>query len=171
MRTVLIAFSIAVLAACNRGSSTGEPNGPLTTPNSTGDNVEAVAPQDNGTAAAPEENVAALPPEERSEKAGELPPPNEGLRFVGLWAADEKSCESGAWKFTDNKLTTPAGSVCTFKQVTQVPGGYDIQATCTAERPAAPDTLEIRFAESAKAMLFNSKTIADSGLIFCGRDV
>jgi len=55
--------------------------------------------------------------------------------------------------------------------VTQVPGGYDVKATCTAKGPPATDTLEIRFAESAKAMLFKSKSIAEAGLVFCGRDV
>jgi hypothetical protein len=68
-------------------------------------------------------------------------------------------------------LRTPAGSSCSFDQVTPVPGGYDVKAVCTAEGPPAPDTLQIRFAESAKALLFKSKSIADTGLIFCGRDV
>jgi hypothetical protein len=55
--------------------------------------------------------------------------------------------------------------------VSEVPGGYDVKAMCTAEGPPTADTLQIRFAESAKAMLFNSKVIADTGLVFCGRDV
>jgi hypothetical protein len=102
--------------------------------------------------------------------AGVLPPPGPLPRFVGKWAADQKSCESAPWQFTQSTLRTPAGSSCSFDQVAEVPGGYDVKAMCTAEGPPTADTLQIRFAESAKAMLFNSKVIADTGLIFCGRD-
>lgn len=102
---------------------------------------------------------------------GALPPLNEGARFVGRWAADQRQCQSAAWTFTQTTLETPAGSHCSFDQVIQVPGGYDIHASCTAEGPVKPDTLHIRFAESAKAMLFESESIADAGLVFCGRDV
>lgn len=77
-------------------------------------------------------------------------------------------CTDKAWRFTATSLRTPAGSACTFGQVTPVGGGYDIAATCTAEGPAVADTLKIRFAESAKAMLFESDSIADAGLIYCG---
>jgi hypothetical protein len=66
-------------------------------------------------------------------------------------------------------LRTPAGSVCAFSEVKAVPGGYDIAATCTAEGPPAKDMLKIRFAESARAMLFESRSIADAGLIACSR--
>jgi len=103
-------------------------------------------------------------------EAGDLPPPGVGPRFVGRWAADERSCQSAAWQFTQSSLRTPAGSSCSFTQVTEVAGGYDIDAVCTAESAPAPDALKIRFAESAKAMLFESKTIADSGLVYCGRE-
>jgi hypothetical protein len=115
-------------------------------------------------------NAANMVEEVSPREAGDLPPPSEGLRFIGKWAADERSCESAAWQFTQTTLRTPAGSVCGFDRVTEVPGGYDIQATCTAEAPPTSDMLKIRFAESAKAMLFESETIADAGLVFCGRD-
>ena len=98
-----------------------------------------------------------------------LPPAGDGLRFVGLWASKAENCGDLAWRFTADRLQTPAGSVCTFKDVKAVPGGYDIAASCTAEAPPRDDTLEIRFAESAKAMLFESNTIADAGLVYCGR--
>jgi hypothetical protein len=150
---VRLAFSIAAAAlvsACD--NPTGDaPSGPV-----------GAGPVGGNAANSVEE----LTPQE----AGDLPPPSEGLRFIGKWAADERSCESAAWQFTQTTLRTPAGSVCGFDRVTQVPGGYDIQATCTAEAPPASDTLKIRFAESANAMLFESETIADAGLVFCGRD-
>ena len=104
------------------------------------------------------------------EAAGStLPPAGAGLRFVGLWASEAANCEGRAWRFTAERLQTPAGSVCNFERVTPVSGGYDIAATCTAEGPPSEDTLEIRFAESAKAMLFESTSIADAGLVYCGR--
>lgn len=101
-----------------------------------------------------------------------LQPPPEPLptapRFVGRWAVDEQSCAARAWVFTRESLRTPAHSVCRFNDVRTVPGGYDIAARCTAEGPPTDDTLEIRFAESARAMLFESRLIADAGLIKCG---
>lgn len=77
------------------------------------------------------------------------------------------NCSGNAWRFTATSLNTPAGSQCTFRKVTEVSGGYDIAARCTAEGPPAADVLKVRFAESAKALLFESKTIADAGLVRC----
>lgn len=88
-------------------------------------------------------------------------------RFVGRWAANVGNCSGKAWRFTATSLNTPAGSQCTFRKVTEVPGGYDIAARCTAEGPPTDDTLELRFAESAKALLFESDVIADAGLVRC----
>jgi hypothetical protein len=159
-----ISFSVAcaalALSACNKGPATeeqsasagSEPGGPVAT----------------GRADA---NNSVTGGEAKAVEAGELPPPGPMPRFVGKWAADQKSCDSAAWQFTSTTLRTPAGSSCQFGQISEVPGGYDIQATCTAEAPPKADTLKIRFAESAKAMLFDSKTIAGKGLVFCGRDV
>ena len=161
MRPLSIGLAAAVLADCNQSPNISEPGGPVGQAPS-GPIRTAEQP------AGPPANTAS--PSAR-HLIGDLPEPDAGPRFVGKWAADMKSCETAAWQFTDTTLRTPAGSSCTFGQVTQVPGGYDIQATCTAEGPPTADTLKIRFAESAKAMLFNSKTIADAGLIFCGRDV
>ena len=91
-------------------------------------------------------------------------------RFVGRWASEERMCADKAWVFTATSLETPAGSVCRFSNVRSVPGGFDIAARCTAEGPPTDDTLEIRFAESAGAMLFESSVIADAGLIRCEGD-
>jgi len=88
-------------------------------------------------------------------------------RFVGQWAANARNCANQAWTFSATSLKTPAGSQCTFRNVTEVPGGYDIAASCTAEGPPTSDTLKLRFAESAKALLFESGTIADAGLVRC----
>lgn len=99
---------------------------------------------------------------------GGLPPDDRALRFVGRWAAEEPSCRGQAWRFTADGLETPAGSVCRFGDITPVDGGYDIAARCTAEAPEQADTIRLRFAESAHAMLFESNVIADTGLVYCG---
>ena len=151
LRLALAIVAAALLVACDSAPVTEEPSGPV-----------------GGTPVA--ENVANMADDVPPQEAGDLPPPSEGLRFIGNWATDERSCESTAWRFTETTLRTPAGSVCSFDRITEVPGGYDIRATCTAEAPPTSDILNIRFAESAKAMLFESESIADAGLVFCGRD-
>lgn len=94
-------------------------------------------------------------------------PPAASPRFVGRWATTEQNCATLAWEFTAETLDTPAGSHCDFNSVEEAPGGYDIAATCTAEGPPTEDTLELRFAESAGALLFSSESIADAGLVPC----
>jgi hypothetical protein len=100
--------------------------------------------------------------------AGTLPPAGRKLRFLGTWASSVANCRANAWRFTGTSLDTPAGSHCDFRNVRSVPGGYDIAAVCTAESPPTADKLNLRFAESATAMLFESETIADVGLVYCG---
>ncbi|HET9810719.1 MAG TPA: hypothetical protein VFP53_03360, partial [Sphingomicrobium sp.] len=163
MRLNLVLLASASIAACNQAPVTQEPDGPIRTDER---NVTA-----NGDVTLDSDASDSTPAENKVRQAGDLPEPGAGPRFVGKWAADMKSCTSSAWQFTETSLTTPAGSSCSFNRVTEVPGGYDIQATCTAEGPPAGDTLKLRFAESAKALLFESNVIADTGLIFCGREV
>ena len=93
--------------------------------------------------------------------------PGEPPRFVGRWAAEARLCASAGWRFTETGLETPAGSICRFGEIREVPGGYDISARCTAEAPVRDDLLKLRFAESAGGMLFESNSIADSGLVRC----
>jgi len=99
---------------------------------------------------------------------GALPPAEEPLRFVGRWSAETRLCASAVWRFTPDSLASPAGARCRFDRVHKVPGGYDIAARCTAEGPERADTIRLRFAESARAMLFESESIADAGLVYCG---
>ena len=132
----------------------------------------------SGTAGPDQANeaVAALPDADINASLGMLgeapgAPGSDGggdrPRFVGRWAAEAPMCETAAWRFTERELTTPAGSVCRFEQVREAPGGYDIAARCTAEGPEEEDGIAIRFAESADAMLFESGSIADAGLVRC----
>ena len=96
-------------------------------------------------------------------------PPHSGQapRFVGRWAAEERLCATATWRFSENELHTPAGSVCRFTEVREVPGGYDIAARCTAEAPERDDLIRLRFPESAGGMLFESASVADAGLVRC----
>lgn len=96
-------------------------------------------------------------------------PDGRALRFVGEWAAADGSCER-AWVFHEDRFTTPGGVSCTFSQISPAPGGYDIAATCTAGAPAAPHQLEIRFADSAHAMLVGGGPMSAAALIACPAD-
>jgi hypothetical protein len=160
VRLLSIAACVLIVGACNKGPATGEPNGPVTG-----------APSGPLATGRTDTNNVVSGGEATAVQAGTLPPPGPIPRFVGKWAADQKSCDSAPWQFTQSSLRTPAGSSCRFDEVAPVPGGYDVKATCTAEGPPSSDTLRIRFAESAKAMLFKSESIAETGLVFCGRDV
>jgi hypothetical protein len=149
MRLALCLAAAVALVGCGDQQPAREPGGPLQTGNKVTNSTRPAEPA----------------------KAGELPTPGAGPRFFGQWAADHVKCNSDPWLFTETSLHTPAGSTCSFNRVTEVPGGYDIQATCTAEAPPTSDTLQIRFDEPAKKMLFESETIASSPLTFCGRTV
>jgi hypothetical protein len=124
-----------------------------------------------GPADSPAANEAAGPPPPDADINASLadlnmpaPPP----RFVGRWATEADLCDSAAWEFSEAGLETPAGSVCRFVDMAEVPGGYDIDALCTAEAPEREDRIELRFPESAGGMTFESGSIADSGLVRCG---
>jgi hypothetical protein len=147
MRSALLIAALAMLAGCNKAPVGNEPNGPL----KASENRETPAVTAPG--------------------AGVLPSPSEGLRFVGRWAEDQKSCTTAASTFTQTTLTLPDGASCSLNRATQMPGGYDVQATCTAKGAPTGDLLKIRFAESAKAMLLDSEILGSKGLVFCGRDV
>lgn len=123
--------------------------------------VEAETPADAPPPPAPAAGPDAL---------GALPPADREPRFLGRWAASEELCADRAWRFTAGGLKTPAGSACRFDKVAKVPGGYDIEARCTAEGPERAERITLRFAESARAMLFEAEGIADAGLVYCGAE-
>ena len=151
MRHTAIALLLA-LSGCGETSQQDSAPG-----NETTDASEAPATVENESADA------------TVEAAGRrLPPPETAMRFVGSWAADAGRCADQAWQFTRTSLKTPAGSVCRFSEVKPLPGGYDIAARCTAEAPPQDDVIRLRFAESAQAMMFESDSVADAGLVHCG---
>ena len=95
----------------------------------------------------------------------EIAPP---FRFAGRWGTNPANCASRAWILTATSLKTTAGAVCSFSKVTEVPGGYDIAASCTAGGPARDERIRLRYAESARALLVESRTLGDVGLTRCG---
>ena len=89
------------------------------------------------------------------------------FRFAGRWATDQGNCRSQGWMLTASSLKTPTGTACSFSKVTEVPGGYDIAASCMTSGPARDDRLRLRYAESARALLVDSGTLGDTGLVRC----
>jgi hypothetical protein len=156
MRQVAIVLLLA-LCGCGDASPDGGAPEPSQARNETAE--ASAAPAAAANAPANSAVAAALP---------RLPPAETAMRFVGSWAAEAGRCTDQAWRFTLTSLKTPAGSVCRFSDGKPVPGGYDIAARCTAEGPPQDDVIRLRFAESAQAMMFESDSIADAGLVHCG---
>lgn len=115
------------------------------------------------------------PDPEAAEEIGEpqtlprtLPPPGEAPRYVGLWAASAEGCEEPAWRFEAQRVSTRGEVSCDFNEVSNTPTGYQIAATCYAEAPPAPYTIQISFAESARAMMTSGAPWAATSLVYCG---
>lgn len=98
-----------------------------------------------------------------------LPPPDAEYRYIGRWAETAAQCRGEAWTLTRDRLTAPDDIACAFGTVEQSPGGYTIDATCTIGGEEEDNTITLRFAESAKAMLVEGATsLPETGLIYCG---
>jgi hypothetical protein len=113
-------------------------------------------------------NGSAPADEPTATEAGTLPPAGAEYRYAGRWAATEQLCDTGAWRFQPKRLDTAGEVSCTFDKVEKVAGGYDIAASCLAEGTRSADTIALRFAESAQAMLVQSTMWDGVGLIYCG---
>ena len=57
---------------------------------------------------------------------------------------------------------------CDFRNVRLTDNGYEIDAMCTAEAPPAPYTIQLSFAESARAMMTTGAPWAATSLVYCG---
>jgi len=99
-----------------------------------------------------------------------LPPPSETTpRYVGRWAAASLGCEQPAWRFEAQRVSTRGEVSCEFNDVQMISSGYTIQATCTAQAPPTQETIQLSFAESARAMLVSGGPWSgDIGLTYCG---
>lgn len=161
---LVLAAMTSVLASCGGSGDRGNE----ATAAETTENAAEAGVFDRVNAAEADEAASQESGAPGAAKPGTALPPPGGLRFVGLWASDAKRCADQAWRFTRDSLQTPAGPVCQFINREEAAGGYDISARCTVEGPPEDDRLRIRFAESAKAMLFEADTIPDAGLVWCG---
>lgn len=116
----------------------------------------------------PVEPPADPPPAETSAAsvASEL----EGPRFVGLWAASAEMCEDPAWRFEPREVTTQGHVHCTFSSVTEIPGGYSVNAACNSEgTDSQHPNMEIKFPDAAGAMLIENGPWTDPpALVHCG---
>lgn len=112
-------------------------------------------------------NVAAN--EAVPKPAGVLPPANAAMRYVGIWAATKAGCKSKPWRFTARSLDATGGAKCSFYNVANAAGGYDVAAECPTKKPVHTDLIKLRFAESAGAMLIESNAIPPTGLVYCGK--
>src|SRR5690349_11395050 len=110
MRFLLISAALA-LSAC----------GPRTPPEPTPDQQAAQEVSDT---------VEALP--------HRLPPASAEPRFVGAWATTDEGCADPAWIINAREMHTQGEASCSFNDVREISGGYNVQATCTAESPPTP---------------------------------
>mgnify|MGYP006908433096 CR=1 FL=1 len=99
----------------------------------------------------------------------DLPPPGDTPRYVGVWAAASLGCEVPAWRWEENRVSTQGEVSCEFNDVELTPTGYTIQAACTAQAPHTQETIQLSFAESARAMMVSGGPWqGEIGLTYCG---
>lgn len=98
-----------------------------------------------------------------------LPPPGETPRYVGVWATSSEGCVEPAWRFEERGVSTRGEVSCEFSEVTLTPTGYNIAATCHAQAPPELHTIQLSFAESARAMMLSGGPwSAPTSLVYCG---
>lgn len=169
MRKLIACAALLALAGCG-GSGDNET---ASAPDIPANDMTAAEPDNQ---AAPSNPAPAPQPSTDQAETGDasagpgttLPPADAAYRYVGRWAADARLCRGGAWLWRERSLDTAGEVSCQFEKVTPVPGGYDIDARCTAEGPEKPDRIKVRFAESARAMLVDATVVRPVGLIYCG---
>jgi len=124
----------------------------------------------------PQAPVAVDPDPEAAQDVGQadplpqtLPLPSDTTpRFVGLWAASADGCADPAWRFRADGVSTQGEVSCQFNDVELTQTGYTIQATCYAEAPPEEQTIQLSFAESARAMMVSGGPWSPIGLVYCG---
>jgi hypothetical protein len=99
-----------------------------------------------------------------------LPAPNATApRYVGLWASTAEGCAEPAWRFEQSRVSTRGEVSCEFQNVAVTDRGYDIHASCTAESPPTLYTIQLSFAESARAMMIAGGPWPEgTALVYCG---
>ncbi len=89
-------------------------------------------------------------------------------RYLGLWATTAEGCSDPAWSFEARRVSTQGEVSCEFQNVAMTERGYDIQAQCTAQAAPEPHTIQLSFAESARAMMISGGPWqSGTALVFC----
>jgi hypothetical protein len=126
-----------------------------------GPTTPADPPPDPQAASEVSDTVEALP--------HHLPPTGAEPRFVGSWATTDDGCDDPAWIINAHEMHTQGEVSCTFNDVSEIPGGYNVQATCHAEGETTQHDMQLTFAESAQAMMIaGGPWSPDPGLLYCG---
>jgi hypothetical protein len=118
--------------------------------------------------------ISACSPEPMTNQATSAPSPapkvspDAPARYVGRWAAKPELCAEGSWNFDALSLSTAGEVACDFRRVQDVPGGFDIDATCHAEGTDSDEVIALRFGASADRMRVESKTFQPIELMRCG---
>lgn len=162
-RSAALGFALLTLLSCRPAPETGALNGQAGAEDTAGAPEADINESLALDLLAGAENHMAAP-----LGYGALPPDDRVLRFVGRWASEVGQCRAQPWTFTPDGLTAPTGTACRFDDIAPVEGGFDISGQCTAEGEPRGDRLRVRFAESAHAMLVESRTLEETGLVYCG---
>lgn len=116
----------------------------------------------------PAELPAEPPPVDAVGPTPAPPPPNEVPRYVGLWAVSQALCVDPAWLFEAQQISTQGEVHCDLVTVTNIPGGYSIEAMCTAEAPPAPYRLRIAIASAGSMTIEGGPWSQSPSLVYCG---
>ncbi|MDF7776001.1 hypothetical protein P1X14_12150 [Sphingomonas sp. AOB5] len=117
----------------------------------------------NQTADLPE----TAPPVATPEPGPSTTPMPEPARYIGRWAATPQLCAGGVWRFEEMDLSTAGEVSCDFHRVANVPGGYDVAATCFAEGNRSEEAIRLRFPANGGGMTVESKLFQPVSLIRC----
>lgn len=94
-------------------------------------------------------------------------PPIGPQRYVGVWAARPNLCRTGGWRFRPDGLVTAGETSCTFSNVTERAGGFDIAGSCLQDGARKPASMRLTFAESAGGMMVEGAPFQPTGLVWC----
>lgn len=80
-------------------------------------------------------------------------PSSDRPGYIGRWAANEGLCDTGAWVFERDGLSTAGEVSCQFDGVAALDDGYEIAATCTAQAPPEAHSLRLTFGQDGQTMV------------------
>ena len=118
------------------------------------------------------------PPAVAEAASEQLPPASAPAepRYVGRWASRADLCEGGAWVFQRDSFGMEDGPMCDFTAVSEITGGYRIDAQCEEPRgERSRSSFTLRFSGSSRsgrptrAMLVQDlASLPETSLVYCG---